>query len=565
MHDACHVLERIHRGLIVSCQASEGDPLYGPDMMTRMAMAAKLGGAVGIRANGGEDIRRIKEATGLPVIGIVKRRYEGSDVYITATMREVVEVVAAGADVVAVDATSRMRPEGLTAAEFLRRVKQAFPHVLLMADVATVDEGVAAAAAGADLVASTMAGYTPYSPSGDGPDFALLRGLVEAVPVPVIAEGRIQRPEQARTCIELGCWAVVVGSAITRPQEITRMYAAALAQAGTAAPCAIGIDIGGTKIAAGLVDATGCIQARRVIPTPAAGKEAILAALPPLVEELRAEALARGLGLPAGVGVGAAGQVDVRRGTIRSGTPNIPNWSDVPIVEYLEQACGLPAWVDNDVNAMALAEGWFGAARGHENFVCLALGTGIGGGVVTGGRLLHGAWGGAAELGHMSVHLAGPSCNCGHRGCLEAYASGRGLVERMREALAAAPGSVRHGAPSLHPSARNPASLSAEMVFRWYRSGDPVAVAVVDRMVQALAVAVINIAHIFNPTIVVLGGGIVAHEPWLCAAVAARIRGAGIRSLVDPVAVVPAALREEAGVVGAAALCWTMMEQGGAK
>ncbi len=218
------VLDRFRGGLIVSCQAFVGEPLFGAEFMTRMALAAKQGGAVGIRANGGEDIRAIKRTTGLPVIGIVKRHYAQSDVYITPTMKEVDEIVEAGAEMAALDCTNRQRPDGLTLEQFLPMIKRRHPHLLLMADVSTVEEGVAAARYGADVVATTLSGYTSYSPKREGPDFALIEALSREVAVPVFAEGSVRSPEEAARCLQKGAWAVVVGTAITRPQDITRAF-----------------------------------------------------------------------------------------------------------------------------------------------------------------------------------------------------------------------------------------------------------------------------------------------------------------------------------------------------
>lgn len=217
------VLETIRGGLIVSCQALKDEPLYGADIMARMALAAKWGGAVAIRANGAEDIRSIKPI-GLPVIGIVKQDYPGTEVYITPTLREVDEIIKAGADIVAIDATQRQRPDGSLPDEFIQQVKQNYLDVLLMADVSTFEEGVAAAQAGVDMVASTMSGYTDYSPQRAGPDFTLIERLAQTLPIPVIAEGRVRTPEEAVECLRRGAWAVVVGSAITRPQEIVKSF-----------------------------------------------------------------------------------------------------------------------------------------------------------------------------------------------------------------------------------------------------------------------------------------------------------------------------------------------------
>ncbi|WAH39233.1 N-acetylmannosamine-6-phosphate 2-epimerase [Alicyclobacillus dauci] len=224
-------LERIRGGLIVSCQAIDDEPLSGAGVMPRMAVAAMAGGAVGIRANGAEDIRNIKAEVDLPVIGIVKRNYADSPVYITPTLQEVEEVASAGADVVAIDATSRLRPNGLSLEKLISRIREAFPELLIMGDVSTLVEGIQAAALGVDFVASTMSGYTPYSPGTSQPDFQLIEALVQRVDIPVIAEGKIRSPDQAVRCIELGCCAVVVGSAITRPQEITRTFVESLERA----------------------------------------------------------------------------------------------------------------------------------------------------------------------------------------------------------------------------------------------------------------------------------------------------------------------------------------------
>ncbi|MCL6443292.1 MAG: N-acetylmannosamine-6-phosphate 2-epimerase [Alicyclobacillus sp.] len=218
------MLNKLKGGLIVSCQALQDEPLYGSDIMAKMALAAKHGGAIAIRANGEADIRAIKPL-GLPIIGIWKKQYPESDVYITPTMQEVDAVVRAGAEIVAVEATDRKRADALTPGAFIAEIKRQYPKVLVMADVSTLPEGIAAAEAGADLVATTMSGYTPYSPHQAEPDYALIASLVKTVAVPVIAEGRIRTPEQAVACFRQGAWAVVVGSAITRPREITRWFA----------------------------------------------------------------------------------------------------------------------------------------------------------------------------------------------------------------------------------------------------------------------------------------------------------------------------------------------------
>lgn len=220
-----NLLERVRHGIIVSCQALPDEPLHGSEIMARMAKAAEEGGAVGIRANTAEDVRAIKRAVSLPVIGIVKRDYEGSEVYITPTTKEVVELAEAGADMIAFDATRRARPEGQTL-ESLTAFMQS-RGILMMADVSTLEEAAYAEELGVDCVSTTLSGYTPYSPQGGGPDYGLVERAAKRLRLPVFAEGRIDTPEQVERMLGLGAHCVVIGSAITRPQLITKRFAAA--------------------------------------------------------------------------------------------------------------------------------------------------------------------------------------------------------------------------------------------------------------------------------------------------------------------------------------------------
>ncbi|MEV4289540.1 N-acetylmannosamine-6-phosphate 2-epimerase [Nonomuraea bangladeshensis] len=216
------VLEAIRGRLVVSCQAYPGEPMRDPDTMRRVAEAVAAGGAAGIRAQGVEDLRRIRAALDLPLIGLWK---DGDgDVYITPTLEHALAVAEAGADVVAVDGTGRQRPDGRSLAETVTAVHERTGR-LVMADVSTYEEGVAAAEAGADVVGTTLAGYTPYSRKTDGPDLDLLARLAADLTVPVVAEGRIHTVEQAGAAIEAGAYAVVVGTAITHPTTITRWFA----------------------------------------------------------------------------------------------------------------------------------------------------------------------------------------------------------------------------------------------------------------------------------------------------------------------------------------------------
>ncbi|MFC7547880.1 N-acetylmannosamine-6-phosphate 2-epimerase [Plantactinospora sp. GCM10030261] len=218
-------LEAIRGGLIVSCQADPGEPLDHPEHIVALARSALAGGAVAIRAKGLRDLRALRSALpDTPLIGLVKHGRSG--VYITPTLAHAEAVAATGVDVVALDGTSRARPDGRSLTETVAAVKDRH-EVLLMADVASVADGVAAVAAGADLVGTTLAGYTGGAVPAD-PDLDLVAALAERLPVPVIAEGRINTPDEAAEALRRGAHAVVVGTAITRPAVVTSRFAAAL-------------------------------------------------------------------------------------------------------------------------------------------------------------------------------------------------------------------------------------------------------------------------------------------------------------------------------------------------
>jgi len=215
----------LQRGLIVSCQAEEGSPFNAPQFIAAFARAAELGGAVAVRVRDPENVRAVAAVTHLPIIGLTKGTFSSGAVLITPAVDDAVRLVECGATLVALDATARRRPDGLSGPEFLRAVRSAV-DCGLVADCADVGEGVAAAGEGADFVATTLSGYVdPSRKPPAEPDFSLVSALASRTSTPVIAEGRIWSPEQARQAIACGAYAVCVGTAISRPVDIIRRFA----------------------------------------------------------------------------------------------------------------------------------------------------------------------------------------------------------------------------------------------------------------------------------------------------------------------------------------------------
>ncbi|MGX7390610.1 N-acetylmannosamine-6-phosphate 2-epimerase [Dolosigranulum pigrum] len=223
-------MERVKNQLIVSCQALEEEPLHSSFIMGRMAVAAEEGGAKGIRSNSVVDVKEIKSQVDLPVIAIIKREYDDAEAFITPTIKEVDELMEAKPDVIAVDATSSTRPNGETLDEFFAQIKAKYPEQPLMADCSTLEEMLYADRLGFDYIGTTLVGYTSQSKGTkiETNDFEIIRQLLAEAENKVIAEGNINSPEKARRVLDLGCYSVVVGSSITRPQLITKTYTDAI-------------------------------------------------------------------------------------------------------------------------------------------------------------------------------------------------------------------------------------------------------------------------------------------------------------------------------------------------
>ncbi|MFD1780036.1 N-acetylmannosamine-6-phosphate 2-epimerase [Fredinandcohnia salidurans] len=216
--------DKIYRKLVVSCQALPDEPLHSSYIMSKMAVAATQAGASGIRANSVEDIHEIKKVTDLPIIGIIKQDYDNSEVFITPTLKEIELLVNEGVDMIALDATSRVRPDGHTITEIYPEIRRKYPNQLFMADCSTLEEGIQAEKLGFDAVGTTLSGYTEYTKDVKLPNIDLIKEFVEHLSVPIIAEGGISSPEELKEVMSTGVHSAVVGSAITRPQEITKRF-----------------------------------------------------------------------------------------------------------------------------------------------------------------------------------------------------------------------------------------------------------------------------------------------------------------------------------------------------
>lgn len=216
------ILEKIKGKLIVSCQALEDEPLHSPYIMGRMAYAAFIGGAAGIRANTVIDIQEIKKNVNLPIIGIIKKVYGDCNVYITPTFKEIKELIDEGVEIIAIDGTKRERPDKKNLEDLIKEVKEKYPEQLLMADVSSAEEALFAQKIGFDIVGTTLVGYTDYTKGND--PLEELKKVIDVLDIPVIAEGNIDTPQKAKVALDLGAYSVVVGGAITRPQQITKKF-----------------------------------------------------------------------------------------------------------------------------------------------------------------------------------------------------------------------------------------------------------------------------------------------------------------------------------------------------
>ena len=313
----------------------------------------------------------------------------------------------------------------------------------------------------------------------------------------------------------------------------------------------IGIDLGGTNIAAGVMPTDGTREiAMRMVPTRAEeGADAVVdrigALIEDVIEQTQIETGAERTDF-LGVGIGSPGPLDRARGVVIV-TPNL-GWRDFPLRDEVSKRVNLPATLDNDANCATLGEWWCGAAKGGRNVVGLTIGTGIGGGLILDGKLYHGASDAAGEIGHTTIDSTGRRCKCGNYGCLEAYTSGPAIAERARETLEVDPESIL---PSLVEG--DVSRITAQTVFEASKKGDRVALEVVRDTAHFLGVGVSNLLNIFNPDTFVIAGGVTQAGDLLFEPLRAEVRRRAFKPSVEACRIVPGALPLSAGVVGAVA------------
>lgn len=524
------LIERLAGQLIVSCQPVVGGPLDRPDFVVGFALAAVASGAAGLRIEGLANLRAVRAATELPIIGIVKRQIPSSPVFITPELADVAAIAAAGADIIAFDATQRRRP--VSVAAMTAAVHGA--GRLAMADIATAAEAKAAVAAGVDIVGTTLSGYTGGRVP-DTPDLALVSDCAR-LGRPVFAEGRYRTVEQVTAGIAAGASTIVAGSAITRPEHVTAWFVAAVHSAyrdaqsatvpGSAAKpveAVLAVDLGGTKTLVALVAGSDVLASERLATLKGNGAEAWLDAI--------AEHAADWRGRFAAAAVAVTGLVkDGRWSSLNPAVLPVP--PGFPLVDELSKRLDVPVTAMNDARAGAWGEYRHGAGKGCD-MVYLTVSTGIGGGIVLGGRLVTGRSGLSGHVGQMLVSLGGENLR------FEEIASGDAL---RRDALT-----------SGH-------DVDSEAIFLAAAAGEAWAERLIEQSAERLALGLRSLQMLVDPDCFVIGGGVGLAPGYLD-----RVR--------DQLAVIadelrpelrPAALGANSGIIGVTDFSqWQAVKTGG--
>jgi len=310
----------------------------------------------------------------------------------------------------------------------------------------------------------------------------------------------------------------------------------------------LALDIGGTKLAVGLMALNGQMVAHSRQPTLVwEGPGPVIDRLFRQADELLGDAKIPPEALIA-AGIGTGGPLDPWRGVIHY-APNMPGWINIPLRQIVEERYQVPTFLDNDANAAALGEHWFGAGQDDPNLIYMTVSTGIGGGILVDGHIFHGTNGNAAEFGHVVVEPEGPLCACGGRGCLEAVASGTNIARRMREALLASQEST-----VLQMAEGKVDQVTTEMIVQAAREGDELASAIFGAAARQIGLGLVSIIHVLNPNLVIIGGGVSTAGELLLAPIREAFRRHGMRGLIDQVRVVTAALGKDVGVISAGTL-----------
>jgi glucokinase-like ROK family protein len=502
------IQEQLKGKLVASCQAAHGDPLENTDTIRRIARAVAAAGAAGLRINSAEHILAIRQDTELPIIGIEKRYLDGM-LRITPDFASAAALAKAGASIIALDCTNRAWAFGEPWRQLIERIHREL-HLPVMADVATLEEALDAANAGADFVGTTLNGYTKDTQQFHNFNWALLADLARQTKTPIVAEGHISSPAEARRAIRDGAWCVVVGSAITRPGTIAAGFVDAL-RGSALSSSALGVDIGGTSIKVGIVSREGAVSLPGQVPTDASlGRDAIASGLIAAVEQVLDKVHREGTEL-CGLGIASAGAIDARDGSVYAATDNLPGWAGFKLRAFVEERFRLPVYVVNDAHAAALAELHFGLGRDLSDFVALTIGTGVGGGIVSGGRLIRGHHGFAGTFGHQTIRMDGRTCNCGRRGCLETYVSTASLLQEYKER------SQKLIDPGMD------ATSTAREISELAIAGDPAALGAYAALAGYLAEGVANIFNALDPHAVFLSGGLVEGRGEFVADVESRV------------------------------------------
>lgn len=479
------ILDKLRGGLIVSCQAHEPDGLYGVDRMTDMAIAAEMGGASGIRADDPNHIKSIRAAVKLPIVGIYKEDVEGYETRITLNMDRAREIYDAGADIIAFDATDRPHPYSTTGYELIKKAKLEW-DVIVMADCSTIEEARLAYDAGADILSSTMSGYTSYSEKQSTPDFKMVKQMKKEFPDAfIISEGRVNSPEYARRLIRNGADAVCVGSNITRPIYSTQRYLNKMRMYPEGGPVLV-FDIGGTKILCGVMTAKGELSKIVSVPTPQTNAEDIYKSLVEIGEKVIVENKDKNIKC---IGISTGGTID-HCGNIIYATDTLPGWKNFPLRKNVQKYFNMPTFVLNDGNAAALGEAIYGKHKNCQSILGITVGTGFGAGLIVDGSIHYGTLDYAINMGAIIAQRNGKVSDK-VEGALEAYVSGRCIYEQYK---------------IIQPNTKLTTGIE---VGDLALNGDEDAIKAVTNVAEWLGIGIATIVACHNPEIVIIGGGVV--------------------------------------------------------